>query len=143
MVLFVGPAVDASTEVLQVFFTWDVQRRGDDTAIAVHPFRDDWIYEDDFQTYRSQLEMELPAFTQAVATANQTRVTEYGGRIAPSNFDKKAEGVEIPTLVTDANRLRDYYTAIGACSHPDGPPAPPCGLAVPGQTYNPGLMRDC
>ncbi len=143
MVLFVGPAVDASTEVLQVFFTWDVQRREDDTAIAVHPFRDDWIYEDDFQTYRSQLEMELPAFTQAVATANQTRVTEYGGRIAPSNFDKKAEGVEIPTLVTDANRLRDYYTAIGAYSHPDGPPAPPCGLAVPGQTYNPGLMRDC
>ena len=40
MVLFVGPAVDASTEVLQVFFTWDVQRREDDTAIAVHPFRD-------------------------------------------------------------------------------------------------------
>ena len=49
-------------------------------------------------------------------------------------------------LVTDANRLRDFYTAIGAYSHPDGPPAqpsPPCGLAMTNQIDNPGLMRDC
>ena len=146
MVLFVGPAVDASTEVLQVFFTWDVQRRGDDTAIAVHPFRDAWRRNDDFQTYRSQVEVELPAFTQAVATANQARVAEYGGRVAPSDIDGRVDGVEVPMLVTDANRLRDFYTAIGAYSHPDGPPAlpaPPCGLAMPDQIDNPGLMLDC
>ena len=42
--------------------------------------------------------------------------------------------------------LHQYYIDIGATSHPDGPPAqppPPCGLAVPDQANNPGLMRDC
>ena len=49
-------------------------------------------------------------------------------------------------LVTDANQLRQYYTAVGAFNDTDLPPAqppPPCGLAVPGQVHNPGLMLDC
>ena len=132
MILFVGPAVDASTEVLQVFHTWDVERREDGTAIAVHPFRGHWSSSD---TYRSQVEMELSAFTQAVAAANQERIDEYGGRTAADDG--------YPMLVTDSNHLSQFLTDISAYSHPDGPPAPPCGLAVPGQTYNPGLMRDC
>ena len=118
MILFVGPAVDASAEVWEVFHMWDVQRAVDDTAIAVHPFRDAWRRNDDFQTYRSQVEIELPAFTQAVATANQARVAEYGGRVAPSDIDGRVDGVEVPILVTDANRLRDFYTDIGAYSPP-------------------------
>ena len=146
MILFVGPAVDASAEVWEVFHMWDVQRAVDDTAIAVHPFRDAWRRNDDFQTYRSQVEIELPAFTQAVATANQARVAEYGGRIAPSDIDERVDGVDLPMLVTNASRLQDYYTAVDAYSHPDGPPAlpaPPCGLAMPDQIDNPGLMLDC
>ena len=52
-------------------------------------------------------------------------------------------------LVTDANRLREFFSdpKVGAYDHPDGPnpkqPPPPCGLAVPDQANNPGLMRDC
>ena len=138
VILFVGPSTDASTEAWEVFFTWDVQRRDDETVIAIHPHRDIWKRKDSYQTFLSRLEMELPAFTQAVAAANQARVTEYGGRTAAD------EGY--PMLATDANRLSRFMTDIGAYNHPEGPPVqqpPPCGLAVPEQADNPGLMRDC
>ena len=139
-IMFIGPAVDVSVESWRVFRTWDVQQREDDTVIVVHPHRNLWrnYRPNDYQTYLSSLEMELPAFTQAVTTANQARVTEYGGRIAA--------GPTYPMLATDVNQLRQYYTDIGAYNHPDGPPAqppPPCGLAMPDQTYNAGLMSDC
>ena len=139
-ILFLGPATSLSAESLQVFQVWDVQRREDDTVVAVHPDRDLWrrYKPDDYQTHLSALEMELPAFTQAVTTANQARVTEYGGRIGPET--------DLPMLLINANQLRQYYTAVGAYNHPDGPPAqppPPCRLAVPNQTDNPGLMADC
>ncbi len=138
MMMFLGPSYDASAEAWQVFFTWDVQRLEDDTVVAVHPHRDGWRSDDDYQTYLPRLEMELPAFTQAVAAANQARIAEYGGRTAAD------EGY--PMLVTDANNLSQFFTDIGAYDHPDGHPVqppPPCGLAVPNQAENPGLVRDC
>ena len=106
-VLFLGPADSISTEVWEVFEFWDVQRQEDSTVIAVHPDRDLWrtLRPDDFQTHISKLEMELPAFTQALTTAHQARVTEYGGRIGAD--------ASLPMLVTDANQLRQYYTAVG------------------------------
>ena len=139
-VAFLGPNVDLSSEAWRLLGYWDVQRQEDGTVMAVHPHRDLWrrLRPDDYQTYRSVLEMELAAFTQAVKAANQARVTQYEGRIGAD------EG--LPMLVTDANQLRQYYTAVGAYYHPDGPPVqppPPCGLAVADQTDNPGLMGDC
>ena len=83
--------------------------------------------------------MELPAFTRAVTAAHQARLTEYGGR---TGLDTR-----LPMLVTDANRLSQYYTAIGAYNLPYGPavqqPPPPCGLSVADPANNPGLMTDC
>ena len=100
-ILFIGPASDISVEAWEVFWTWNVERRDDGTLIAVHPYRGYHSLEE-YQLYRSRLEMELPAFRQAVVTAHQERVTANGGRIRPdANF---------PMLVTDANRLREYYS---------------------------------
>ena len=115
--LFLGPAIDVSIESWRVYTTWDVQRRGDGTVVAVHPHRDHWRSRADYQTYRSAVEMELPAFTQAVTAAHQARLTEYGGRIGPEE--------NLPMLVNDANQLRQYYNEVGAYSHPEGPPSQP------------------
>ena len=140
VVLFIGPPDNLSSEAWLVMETWDVQRLDGGTVVAVHPGRDNWrrLRPDGYQTHRAALEMELPAFTQAVTTANQARVNEYGGRIGADT--------SLPMLVTNVDQLRQFMTAVGAYDHPDGPPAqppPPCGLAVPDQGDNPGLMRDC
>ena len=134
VVLFIRPLTNISVEGWQVSYAWDVERREDGTVVAIHPYRD-WFH---VETYRSYLEMELPALTREVTEAHQAHVALTGGRIG--------EGAHLPMLVTDANRLREYYTAVGAYNDSDLPPAqppPPCGLAVSDQANDPGLMRDC
>ena len=148
VVLFLGPSHSHATEVWEVIEAWDVQRQQDGTVFVVHPGRDAWrqTRPDDYQTHRSVLEMALTTFAQAARAASTARNTEYGGRIAPTNIEGIAAGVDLPMLVTDANQLSQFYTDTGAYDHPHGPPAqppPPCGLAVSNQTDNPGLMRDC
>ena len=139
-VMFLGPPVEFSSEAWQLMGYWDVQRREDSTVIAVHPARDLWreFRPDDYQTYRSALEMELPAFTLALTAAHHARVTDYGGRIGADS--------SLPMLVNNVNQLRRYYAAVGAYD-PGTPtpvqPPPPCGLAVTDQANNPGLMLDC
>ena len=123
--LFLGPPIDVSIESWRVYTTWDVQRREDGTVVAVHPHRDVWrtLSPTEYQTYRSAVEMELPAFTQAVTAAHQARLTKYGGRIGPEE--------NLPMLVNDANQLRQYYNEVGAYSHPEGPPAQPPPVYAP------------
>ena len=144
VILFIGPPSSLSAEAWELKIVWDVQRREDSTVIAVHPNRDLWqrLRSDEYQTHRSALEMELPAFTQAVTTAHAARVAEYGGRIGADT--------SLPMLETDANRLRQAVTAIGAYNHPDGtpsqpPPVPVCATstAVPDAGTNRGLLHDC
>ena len=118
-ILYLGPAIDVSIESWRVYTTSDVQRREDGTIVVVHPDRDAWrtLSPTDNQTYRSTLEMELPAFTQAATAAHQARLIEYGGRIGPEE--------NLPMLVSDAHQLRRYYNEVGAYSHPEGPPSQP------------------
>ena len=155
VVLFIGPGHNQATEKWEVKSTWDVQRQGegeDERVVAVHPDRDLWrrSRQGDYETHRSALEMELPAFTQAVAAAHQAKVAEYGGRIARAGIDSRAEGVELPMIATDANRLRQFYTDTGAYDHPDGPPAQPpapyvckSGIAVGESREDSFLPYDC
>ena len=149
VILFVGPSHNHAVEAWQIIATWDVQRQEDGTVIAVHPAREYWkrARPDEYQTHRAALEMELPTFTQAVADAQTARIAENNGRIAPASIESRREGVELPMLTTDANRLSQYYTDTGAYDHPDGPPTQPppaCGQAVPNrEDANRPLIRDC
>ena len=116
-ILFVGPALDYSIEVLQSLGGWALEMQEDGTVLAVHPERDYWKRTDNYETYRSQLGVSLADFKAAVATANQERLAEWDGRVgAPTNA---------PTQHTDANTLHDFYVNIGAYDHPDGPPVLP------------------
>ena len=151
-VLFIGPSAILSVEVWQAFEIWDVRQREDDTVIAVHPDRDLWrsLRPDDYQTHLSTLEMELPAFKQAVTAAHQARVTEYGGRIGPSDAEGIIEGAELPMLISSVDDLDEYYTAVGSYDHPAGPPAqlppvPTCanGTVITDPGSNRGLVYDC
>ena len=131
-VLFVGPAIDTATDAWVVMITWDVQRQTDDTVIAVHPYSEYWSGADRL-THLAALEMELPAFRQAVTAAHQARLTTHGGRTGPD--------AGWPMLQLDANRLDAFFTAIGAGDQVQPPPA--CGLSVTNQAQNPDLMLDC
>ena len=124
-ILYLGPAIDVSIESWRVYTTSDVQRREDGTIVVVHPDRDAWrtLSPTDYQTYRSTLEMELPAFTQAATAAHQARLIEYGGRIGPEE--------NLPMLVSDANQLRRFYNDVGAYGYPEGPPAQPPPVYAP------------
>ena len=149
-ILFVGASHNHSVEAWTQVGLWDIETMDDGTVIAVSPVRDLWqmARPDEFTTHQSSLEMTIPAFTTAVATAHQARVAEYGGRIQPANAKGKKEGVTLPMLETDANRLTQFYTAAGAYAHEDGPPepAPPVGCgAMSGLSGrdNAGLRGDC
>ena len=135
VVLFLGPSISLSVEAWRVFKTWDVERRENDRVVALHPYRR-WFNREE----QSYAEMELPTLTQAVTTAHQERVAANGGRIG--------EDTSLPMLVTDANQLRQFFSDPKVGGYAPGVPTPaqpppPCGLAVPNQADNPGLMRDC
>ncbi len=138
VILFVGPGHSHAHEVWAVADTWYVQRREDGTVIAVHPHRDDWRAADweggrpgKYRERQSMLEMELPRFKVEVLAAHQARVTEYDGRIASTDIQGIAEGVELPLLISDIHSLDEFLVSTGAYDHPDGTPVPP--PPVPGE----------
>ena len=136
-VVLLTPSFDLSSLAWMILGArWDVQRKEDGTIIAVHPDRDLWLSlrPDDYPTHRAALEMTLPALTQAITQAHQARLTEHEGRIGADS--------DLPMLVSNANQLRQFYTAARLSGFPDDPAPPPplCGLAKSDQ---PDLIRDC
>ena len=133
VILFVGPPHAEGRVVWEVFTTWNVERREDGVVVAVHPHRDNWKVSrpEKYQEYRSALEIELSRFKKEVLAAHQARVSEHGGRIAPSNIEGRVEGVALPMLITDIHDLGEYMVSTGAYGHADGTPVPP--PPVPGE----------
>ena len=139
-VMFLGASRDGGVEAWEVTSVWAIEQKDDGTVIAVHPDRYWWQtrHNFDYETVRAAAEMELPAFRQAVSAAQQGRLAAYGGRIGPA--------ANMPMIQTDANRISELFTSLGEYDHPLGPPVSPppaCGMAVPTDPYDPGLMLDC
>ena len=123
-VTFFGPPVDLSSEAWRLLGYWDLQRQ-DGTVIVEHPQSD-------------RLVMELPEFIEAVTTAHQERLTEYGGRIGAD--------ASLPMLVTDVHQLREYYNEVGAYASGTPAPAQPPPLypkAEVGKEYPYRLIANC
>ena len=139
VILFIGPSIDMQAETWRRMTSWHLERRGS-TVVAVHPLKFEWEdgRPDVARTHRSKLEMSLPDFKTAIRAAHQARLTANSGRIGSDT--------DLPMLVTNANQLSTYFTALDAYNHPEGPPVPPpppCGLIVADQVDNAGLMHDC
>ena len=124
-VMFIGPPVDLSSEAWRILGFWDVQRRQDGTVIVEHP-------------ETRLLEMDLPSFAEELTIALQERGVKYEGRIGDDD--------SLPMLVTDVNKLRDFYAEVGA--HASGAPTPvqpppPYPKAEIGKEYPYNLFTNC
>ena len=116
VVIFLGPDIDVSSQVLALLGYWDMRKNADGTVTAIHPESHLWEGADR-QRHIALLEMSLPDLDTALDTAQAARVAKFGGRIGAAE--------DLPMLITDAGNLRDYFEAVGAYDHPDGPPVLP------------------
>ena len=123
MILFLGSSRTAIVEAWHIIDRWRakwfIQRDGDEVrAVASDIY---WIVEGYNDHLLSQMDMPLSELIPQIKDAAEERTAITGGRIgAHSN---------LPLLVTDANKLQDYYGAVGAVYEGDGatvlpPPAP-------------------
>ena len=116
-VLFLGPALDHTVEVWQVYWTWAVNlgriHQTDGTQpMVLHPNWFEW-----WTTHRPQVEMTQADFRATVAEAHASRLAAFQGKAGPEP--------DAPLLILDANNLRQYHTNIGNTRHADGPPELP------------------
>ena len=140
-IIFVSPLANKNVEAWALVRWWNIERKEDGTVIAVHPERN-YRNADDRENFASQLEMSLPAFRQAVTVAHAERVTANGGRTR--------DEAGFPMLVSDANKLREFFVEVGAYDSPDDPPDQPAdsyscdsSTAVTNPGANRGLVWDC
>ena len=141
VVVALKPAWDTRAAAWHVGPTWDIQRLGDGSIVAIHP-QADHFFGESYRANRAALQMTLPALVTAMETAHAAHVTEHGGRIG--------EEADLPLLMDAADELPAYIAAQiptpEAGSPPPKPPtAPPpaCARAVEDAAANPGLMADC
>ena len=115
-ILFLGPAWNYSVKGYQSHIqgAWNVVRENGAVKV-VHPDRGYWLGVN--ESWRPTVEMTLEEFEARV-------VEEYAAMLVKS--DGKVANVEgAPAPQPDANKLHDYYVAVGAMDHPNGPPALP------------------
>ena len=123
MVLFLRPPRTVSVESWQVATRfrslWFIQRDSGEVRAVAKDI--DWIVEGYNDHLLSQMDMPLSELIPQIKEAAEERTAITGGRIGAHS--------SLPLLVTDANKLQDYYGAVGAVYEGDGatvlpPPAP-------------------
>ena len=128
LVLFLSPAFTLSVEAWHTNGgtgdVWFVQRAAEDDIRAVAEDYT-WAQTDD---QRALLDVPLSQLVTEIKAAAVTRTERFGGRIGPDT--------ELPMLVTDANRLKDFYIDVGAAYEGENattvlPPPPPVPPGVP------------
>ena len=95
---------------------WFVQRDGDEVRAV-----SEIIYLARTPEHRRRLNMPLADLVREVKQAHENRLVITEGRIGVESF--------LPMLITDANKLQDYYGAVGAVYEGEGatvlpPPVP-------------------
>lgn len=98
---------------------WQITRV-DDELRAISAAMEDWARTAE---HRRQMNRPLNELIQEIKQAIETRTTQTGGRIGPDP--------DLPMLITDANRLQDFYQAVGAVYEGDDATVLP--PPVPGQ----------
>ena len=123
MILFLGSSRTATVESWHVVDRWRakwyIQREGDEIRAVSSDIY--WIVEGYNDYLLSQVDMLLSELIPQIKKAAEERTAITGGRIGAHS--------SLPLLVTDANKLQDYYRAVGAVYEGDGaavlpPPAP-------------------
>ena len=123
MILFLGSSRTATVESWHVVDRWRAKwyiQRGSDEIRAVSSDIY-WIVEGYNDYLLSQVDMPLSELIPQIKKAAEERTAITGGRIGAHS--------SLPLLVTDANKLQDYYRAVGAVYEGEGaavlpPPAP-------------------
>ncbi len=155
MVLFLTAAVTMSVESWRARTSstsfWFVQRRGGEIRVVSPDIG--WA---DTAEERAALDMPLDDLVAKIKAAAVERQKLTGGRVGIASVDgassgdgeyfPAAQGVRagavLPMLVTDANKLQDYYVAAGAVYEGEGkttvlPPPPPDDFVPPPTTVVP------
>ncbi len=123
MILFLRPPRTASVESWQVATrlraVWFIQRVGGEVRAVAKDI--DHIVAGYNDHLLSQMDMPLSELISQIKKAAEERTVITGGRIGAHS--------SLPLLVTDANKLQDYYGAVGAVYEGEGatvlpPPAP-------------------
>ena len=123
MILFLRPPRTVSVESWQVATrlraVWFIQREGGEVRAVAKDI--DRIVAGSNNPLLSQMDMPLSELIPQIKKAAEERTAITGGRIGAHS--------SLPLLVTDANKLQDYYRAVGAVYEGDGaavlpPPAP-------------------
>ncbi len=154
LVLFLSTAPSVSVESWDTLISstsfWFVQKRGDEIrAVSVDAELADTAEE------RAALDMPLDDLVAKIKAAAVERKRLTGGRVGITAVDgavaadgegerfPAAQGVRagatLPMLVTDGNKLQDYYVAAGAVYEGEGkttvlPPSPPADFVPPSTT---------
>ena len=98
MAFFIGPATNHGIRGWQVFHRWDIDRTKGPEVF--------WV--------GSSPGMELGRFETAVRELHEDRLRGHDGKIGSAYAKDRASGADLPDLVSDANRLHEYYEQVWA-----------------------------